>query len=647
MYYSRFALAVASVLLLACNGHQTSSHQWTFRSPDGKINVFVKSLNDSVNYTASYVNGTVAVPLLNPSPLGLLAREIDLSRGFVFQSLDSSRINDEYTMASGKRLQNTFEAMEYTLRFANANDLKLDLAFRLFNGGFAYRYQLEGKESKALTISENSGFHFKKGTRAWMQPYDSVTMWSPGYEKYYVNDTPMDVAPQYQRGWAFPILTRVDDVWMLITESNVSANYFGARLVNKGNGLLYSITPPDSAEAKGIGSVIPTSRLPLTTPWRTVMISNRLGDIVESNAVHSLANAPGSKDFSWVKPGRASWSWWGDQGSPRNFEALKKFVDFSKSMSWEYSLIDANWNEMKGGSIEQLAKYANSQGVGLWLWYNSGGRHNTVTEKPRDIMSDSALRKAEFAKLKSWGVKGVKVDFFQSDKPWMIEHYHNILADAAEHQIMVNFHGCTLPRGWSRTWPNLLSMEAVKGAECYIFEGDFPDRAPLHNVNVVFTRNVVGPMDYTPVTLSKNRFHHITTATHELALSVVFESGVMHLADRADVYMSQPAPVVQFLKRLPAAWDDIRFIDGDPSSFVTLARKKGDSWYIGHINGQASRSLNKLDLSFLPQGNYDVDIFEDINGQISYRRASVNTNQSLSIDVPSFGGYVVIANRSK
>ncbi|CAN5734281.1 hypothetical protein BH24BAC1_BH24BAC1_40160 [soil metagenome] len=195
-------------------------------------------------------------------------------------------------------------------------------------------------------------------------------------------------------------------------------------------------------------------------------------------------------------------------------------------MGWEYSLVDANWNEMKGGNLEMLAKYAQEKNVGLLVWYNSGGAHNTVTEQPRDIMSDPVRRKEEMKKLQALGIKGIKVDFFQSDKQFIMQQYLDILKDAAAHHILVNFHGCTIPRGWSRTWPNLVSMESARGAETYIFSGEFPAKAPLHNVHLVFTRNIIGSMDYTPVTFSDNRYKRLTTNAHELALGVVFESGI-------------------------------------------------------------------------------------------------------------------------
>jgi hypothetical protein len=217
---------------------------------------------------------------------------------------------------------------------------------------------------------------------------------------------------------------------------------------------------------------------------------------VESNLVYHLSNHSLIADDSWVKPGRASRSWWSDHPSSRDFVKLKNYVDLASEMGWEYSLVDANWNRMEnGGNIEDLVKYANSKNIGLSFWYNSGGPHNIVTEQPRDIMNDPSKRKEELKKLHDWGVKAIKVDFFQSDKQDIMKLYLDILKDAASQQIMVVFHGCTLPRGWSRTYPNLVSMEAVKGAEQYGWDSVFARQDAMLNTILAFTRNVVGRMD--------------------------------------------------------------------------------------------------------------------------------------------------------
>lgn len=289
-----------------------------------------------------------------------------------------------------------------------------------------------------------------------------------------------------------------------------------------------------------------------------------MGPIVESTLVQDLAPPGPARPPAWVRPGRVAWSWWSEQDSPRRLERMKEFVDFAAEMGWEYFLVDANWNYVDEPAMLDLFRHARRRGVGVLLWYNSGGPHNEVTEAPRDRMMPRDTRRREMAWLRELGVQGLKVDFFQSDKPHVVQQYLDILHDAMEFRLMINFHGCTVPRGWERTYPHLLSMEAVRRAECYIFDAAYPSRAPEHHAILPYTRNVVGPMDYTPVTFSDNRHPRQTTSAHELPLSVVFESGWVHFADSPEGYRAQPPAVVEFLRRVPVAWDDTRWIDGEP-----------------------------------------------------------------------------------
>ncbi|MBD0366130.1 MAG: glycoside hydrolase family 97 catalytic domain-containing protein, partial [Flavisolibacter sp.] len=402
---------------------------------------------------------------------------------------------------------------------------------------------------------------------------------------------------------------------------------------------------PMASEAKGVGSIEATATTPFSTPWRVIIIGKTVGTIIESNLVYHLATPNKIGDVSWVKPGRASWSWWGDHASSRDFEKLKKFVDLAKEMSWEYSLVDANWDLMKGGDIKQLVDYANSQNIGLLFWYNSGGPHNVVTERPRDIMNDPVKRKEEFKRLHEWGVKGIKVDFFQSDKQAIIQLYHDILEDAAKEKIMVNFHGCTLPRGWSRTYPNLISMEAVRGAENYGWGKEFARDAPMLNNIYTYTRNVVGPMDYTPVTFSDYECcPHTTTNAHELALSVLFETGILHFADRAEPYRNLDSRIKDFMRSVPTVWDDTKFVQGEPGKETVLARRKGDTWYIAGASGMDMQQNLQLQLPFLTGSSYQASVFSDGTSarEIKVSNTSVKKGGTLDITVLPKGGFVAV-----
>jgi hypothetical protein len=401
---------------------------------------------------------------------------------------------------------------------------------------------------------------------------------------------------------------------------------------------------PEETEANNIVPRKASSSLPWLTPWRVIIIGRDLATLVESNLVLKLNPPQAFSDVSWIRPGRASWSWWSDAASPRNFSTLKKFVDLAVTMGWEYSLVDANWDLMSGGNIEQLVDYANTRNIGIWMWYNSGGSHNSVTERPRDIMGDPVLRKEEFKKLASWGVKGVKVDFFQSDKQGIIRQYFDILKDAADNHIMVNFHGCTLPRGWNRTWPNLVSMEAVRGAECYGFDSLFTTKAPSHNATIPFTRNVVGSMDYTPVTFTDQRFPHSTTLGHELALSVVFESGILHFADRASAYLELPTVPKDFLKNLPVTWDESLLLAGDPGNYCVMARRKGETWYIAGINGTNEPRHLVLDLNRLKKEKLEGTMITDGPDGKSFKSSpfSIMITDPLHVGTLARGGFVAV-----
>jgi hypothetical protein len=385
-------------------------------------------------------------------------------------------------------------------------------------------------------------------------------------------------------------------------------------------------------------------------PWRIIIVGASLASIVESTLVEDVCEPSRLKDTSWVKPGRVAWSWWSDNPSPQDGAKQKKFVDLAAEMGWEYVLVDANWDIMDNGNIHDVIRYARSKGVGVLLWYNSGGPHNIVTEKPRDTLTYREVRRFELSLLKKWGVKGIKVDFFQSDKQNVIDLYQGILADAAEHQIMVNFHGCTLPRGWSRTWPHLMTMEAVRGEECYIFDDKFPERAAVQNTIHPFVRNAVGPMDYTPVGFSDNRYPHRTTFAHELALCVLFESGWVHFADKAEAYLVLPAAPRDFLKRVPVAWDDTRFVAGYPAQFVILARRSGDTWYLAGVNGQGKPREERLKLgSWLAPGNYDLALIGDGADARSFdnRTQRIEAGGEFMVKMLPYGGFVATIKPAK
>lgn len=649
MSFRNFIAIVTIVVpfMISCKneGRGVASGAWSVSSPANKIKVTVMLEDGRLFYTAVLKPSDAQV--VDKSPLGLELQGSDLSDNLTVHRVDSTDVDVKYTLKTGKQLVNTAEGSALALHFSNAKDTAV-VQFQVFDDGFAFRYVVEGSGDYRVT-GEETGFNLPQNSVAWLQEYDSVTQYTPAYERYFEDKIPVGSVSGTGNGWCFPALFHSTGAWILLTESDLSANYFGSHLMNEENSNLYVVHQPDPREAEGIGDVGATGTLPLRTPWRVVIASDELSEVYQSNLVTHVARDPEKGvDYSWVKPGRAGWSWWSEQDSPRDFEALKKFVDFTAEIGWEYFLVDANWNQMKGGSIEDLVKYANAKNVGIWLWYNSGGEHNTVTEQPRDIMADPERRAAEFQKIAGWGVKGVKVDFFQSDKQWMIGHYLDILNDAARNHVLVNFHGCTIPRGWHKTYPHMLSMESVRGAESYIFARDFPQRAPLQNVHFAFTRNVIGPMDYTPVTFSNNRFPHLTTSAHEMALAVVFETGIIHYADHYEVYSALSPEIKTFMSELPVTWTQTRLLAGDPSSHIVVAREADNGWYVAAINGQDREMELDLDFSFLESDGHEAFVITDNPGSknLTAETRTIAAGQRESITLLPFGGFVMkIAKR--
>lgn len=538
-------------------------------------------------------------PVFDGSRLGLQRDDHDFSQLAVRAVVGPTPVYDRYQLLYGKRRELTSDAAELIVQCTSAGGRPLEVIVRAFDDGVAFRYRFPDDDPTVHTVAEElTSFRFASPGRAWIQPHDLPGWATPAYEAPYENGiqigTPTDLA-----SWNMPALFETGGAWVLLAEADLSPAYFGAHLEALPDRCSYRIVPPHPGEGLGVGEVLPRSSLPWQTPWRVMVIGDSLGTIVETDLITHLSPPSLITDTPWIQPGRVSWSWWSDRASPQDLDLVEPFVDWSAEVGWEYTLVDAHWNVHSEDAIKQFVQKAGQQGVGVWLWYNSGGPHNEVWEQPRDRMHQREVRRAEFAKLASWGVAGVKVDFFHSDKQDGIRLYWDILADAAEHRIMVNLHGCTVPRGWRRTWPHLMTMEGVRGAEQYGFDEHFPETAVWHNTVLPYTRNAVGPMDYTPVTFSDFLFPHLTTNGHELALAVVFESGLQHYADSVASYRAAPPFVQDLLRTIPAAWDETRFIDGHPGESVVLARRSGSTWYLAGINGTWEEKGVEVPLGFL------------------------------------------------
>ena len=629
-------LFLPSVLFIALQ-LPASGQRWRLFSPDKNIVVNIMNEGGVVSYNASLNRQ----PVIEQSPLGVERDDADFSTGLKFVSKKETKIEEVYTLLVGKKVQNQKQANELKLTFENSSSDRIEIIFRAFRDGVAFRYYFpSGDNTVRKIIREKSGFAITREAKAWIQPYDLNVRKKPCYETYYENAITPGTASPNPAGWAFPALFNINTNWILITEAGLDEHYCATHLEDKANNGIYSIRFPEKEEVTSSADPEPSSSLPWATPWRVIVIGSSLSTILETTLITDLNPPSEIEDTSWIKPGRASWSWWSVGSSARDFKAQKEYVDFTASMGWEYVLIDSGWPRMEGGSAEDIVRYANSKGVGVFLWYHSGMGREGDTLSMANLMAFTESRGEEMKKIKEWGVKGIKVDFFDSDKQPVIQRYMDILRDAADYRIMVNFHGSTLPRGWERTYPHLVSMESVKGAEGYGRQ-EFCDKAPSHNTILPFTRNVVGSMDYTPVTFTNKREAiRQTSVGHELALSIVFESGVFHFADRMSSYQSLPESPKNFLKRVPVVWDETRYVAGIPGTYVVIARRKGNDWYIGGINGENRAQEITFDLPFLANETV-LEIITDGGEPATFSTAKLKTNgRGIKVKLQPRGGFV-------
>ncbi len=444
-----------------------------------------------------------------------------------------------------------------------------------------------------------------------------------------------------QGNWCYPALFHAADssCWCLLHEADLDRSYCATKLSNFTKNSTYKVTLPHPEE--GEGEALPTITLPWKSPWRLIIMGS-LADIVASTLVDDVSRPSVLNKTDWIKPGLVSWNYWSDNHGTRDFKTVCSFTDLAAAMDWPYTLFDWEWDAMgNGGNVEDAAKYALSKGVKPLIWYNSG-MFKWITATPVDRMKTRENRMKEFAWLKSIGFAGVKIDFFLSEKQYMIEYYLDILEDAARFEMLVYFHGCLVPRGWARTYPHLMTYEGVRGAEWYNNGPELTTTAPEHNTILPFTRNVVGSMDYTPVTFTNSQHPHITSYGHELALSVVFESALQHLADRPEGYYQLPDAARWFLKEVPNAWDNTRLIDGYPGKDVIIARRKGTEWYIGGINAEMREKSKKLTFGFLSDGiQYRLTLIADgkHDKEFSTRYLVVDKTSEIEVRMLRRGGF--------
>lgn len=540
-------------------------------------------------------------------------------------------INEKYTALHGKRSQCSNQANEVVFFFENPSKAKMNVIVRVYNDGLAFRYEFPEKEGNFTITDELTAYVVPDSTERWLQKFD---LSNEGlYKKSQV--------AQDKGDWCYPALFKVkdSDTWYLLHEADVDRTYCATKLSNHAENTAYKVTLPYPHE--GEGEALPEISLPWQSPWR-VIIAGELSTIVESTLVDDVSRPSTLTNTDWIKPGKVSWNYWSDNHGTRDYQTVCSFTDLAAAMDWPYTLFDWEWDAMgNGGNMEDAAKYALSKGVKPLIWYNSG-MFKWITATPFDRMKTHESRVKEFAWLKSLGFAGVKIDFFLSEKQYMIDYYLDILDDAAKAEIMVYFHGCLVPRGWARTYPHLMTYEGVRGAEWYNNNPELTTTAPEHNTVMPFTRNVVGSMDYTPVTFTNSQHPHITSYGHELALSVLFESALQHLADRPAGYYQLPDAASTFLKEVPVAWDDVKYLSGYPGKDVLMARQKNNNWYVGGINAENREKVKKVKLDFLKENTrYKLTLIADGKHDKEFitQYLVVDNNSEIEVKMLRRGGF--------
>lgn len=641
--FLKTSIALSCLLYAGSNACADESRQWELTSPNRQVNITVK-LDKELTYTVKY-GQTVAI---EPSRLGFVMDGEETGYDVKLLSAPSPKeINETYSLKVGKRLKTINHCMERTLTFENKKGQPFNIVLRAYDDGAAFRYALTQKDEKMHCINEEmTEFAVPVAGKAWIHPYIVDSRGRCCYEEWAEREIDIRSAAPQKSGWYFPMLFNSNGLWMLVTEAALNSNYPATHIDNSGREKAYKIRFPEKTETVYADEPVATTTLPWQSPWRTIIVGKELNDIFSTQMVTHLAPATTITDLTWIKPGRSSWSWWSEKKA-KSYKRQVEYINLSHELNWEYVLLDAGWPLMKKeeGTMEDAVKYAQSKGVGVWLWYASqAGQENITDGKGERLMCNREARRKEMERISGLGVKGIKVDFFDTDKQNAIKLCHDILKDAAEFRLMVDLHGCTLPRGWERTYPHLMTMEAVKGGEGM---GQQPrcDNAPTHHTILTFTRNVVGSMDYTPLIFSvKNPSTATpgiprTTYAHQLALSVAFESGFQCFADNEKTYRALPEQVKAFLRKVPCAWDESCLLAGQPGEYAIILRRSNNQWYIGAINGQDRKRSLSFTLPSKLKGQ-KITVIKDGNNNKEFSYATLQpTGDKVTIELLPFGGF--------
>ena len=646
------------------------ANNYTVKSPDGKLVVRVACDEGKAFYSIDYDGKQ----MLTPSALGLVANYGDFSQNLTMCTLSGGDITHlSYQMTRTKKASVDKDVVEAAIGFLNEKKDSMTLHLHVANNDVAYRYELarpKKNNPKAVVIyHEVSAFNFPSQTTTFLCPQITpMTGWErtkPSYEEEYIPDAPLDKKSQYGVGYTFPCLFKVgQDGWALVSETGVTSAYPGSRLSDYEAGKGYTIAFPQKGENNGIGSEYAGIPLPGETPWRTITVGSSLAPIVETTIPYDVVK-PLYEPTVDYKPARYTWSWLIWQDNSVNYDDQLKMIDVAAAQGYEAVLVDGFWDVQIGyDRIEQLSKYAQSKGVRLMLWYNSNGFENNAPQTPRQVMNNSIARKKDMAWMKKIGVSGIKVDFFGGDKQETMKLYEDILSDANDYGLEVIFHGCTLPRGWERLYPNYVSSEAALASENVYFTDHHAKREAFEMTMHPFSRNAVASFDWGGVMMNKyfskdnkSRHQRFTSDVFEMATAITNQSSVNCVCLYPNNLVDVPQWELDWLKAVPTAWDDVKFLAGYPTRYAVVARKASNSnggtasesngkWFVGGLNATDKPLSLTLDLPMF--AGKTVEYLTDLpkkNGEKFFtsvkKSLKVGKNGKAKVVIQPMGGIII------
>ncbi|GAA3310895.1 glycoside hydrolase family 97 protein [Streptomyces cinereospinus] len=535
-------------------------------------------------------------PVLTPAPIGIETTAADLTQNLTFSGRADRTVTESYTMTTGKRRTQQTAYTQTTLSFTGTGGARLDVVVRVSSTGAAYRYILPG--SGSVTVEREAS--------SWTVPSTANAWLVPGHREDQGQWIRTTAGSAPANDYAVPALFQVGSTYALVAETDLDGRYAGSRLTHQAGSATYSTT---------ITNAPVTATLPLSTPWRTAAVGD-LATVTTSTIVDDLAPPSRVGDTSWIEPAASAWSWLTEHSSPSDPARQRDYIDFAQHHGWDYVLVDEGWQE---SWLPDLVDYADARGVKLIVWFNSSA------------LQTAEQRERWLPLVKSWGVAGVKIDFSYEFTQPTLRWYDTVLARTAQLELLVNFHGSATARGMQRTWPHVMTGEAVYGAEQQ-------NNRAARNTVLPFTRNVVSSMDFTPVVFSMS--NRDTTDAHELATAVVFESGWQHYADNPESYQSRPE-ALRILDQLPTAWDETRLLAGAPGQETYMARRAGGRWYVGGISSVDAKTFQSP-LGFLGDGRWLLETVRDGSGPLVRETRVVSRTDTLSVPMQRNGGFASV-----